>query len=182
MRKNFIIFILILISVSLFTILFNQKNIQFNQNSEIGNKDTADKSLAENIFQNLGSVDNVNSLDLSGRNLDKLPYYVLSYTGLEELDLSNNSISEALPAEIRLLQNLKVLDASNNKMTGVPAEIGQLSKLEILNLSNNQLTGLPYELGNLKNLKILNLSGNDYSQQDLEIIKKGLPKQVEIIL
>lgn len=65
-------------------------------------------------------------------------------------------------------------------MTGVPAEVGQLSKLEILDLSNNQLTGLPYELGNLKNLKRLKLSGNNYSQQDLQVIFKGLSGSVII--
>jgi Leucine-rich repeat (LRR) protein len=67
-------------------------------------------------------------------------------------------------------------------MTGVPAEVGQLQNLEVLDLSNNKLTGLPYELGNLKKLKTLNLSGNNYATQDLEIIKKGLPSGVEIIL
>ncbi|HLC83818.1 MAG TPA: leucine-rich repeat domain-containing protein, partial [Bacteroidia bacterium] len=107
---------------------------------------------------------------------------VLDKTGLEELDISNNNLTGSLPAEIRLLQKLRVLDASDNNMTGVPAEVGQLANLEILDLSNNQLTGLPYELGNLKNLKTLNLAGNDYSEQDLEIIKQGLPADVEIIL
>ncbi len=122
------------------------------------------------------------SLDLSNKGIDKLPPYVLDNTSLEELDISANKLTGALPAEIRRLKNLKVLDASDNKMTGVPAEIGQLEKLEVLDLSNNQLTGLPYEMGNLKSLKTLDLSGNDYATQDLEIIKQGLPADVKIIL
>ena len=124
----------------------------------------------------------LNSLDLSNQNLDKLPQHVLNRTNLEELNISNNNINGALPAEIRFLKNLKVLNASNNIMTGVPAEIGQLSNLEVLDLSNNKLTGLPYELGNLKKLKILILSGNSYSKQDLDLIKKGLPESTEIVL
>ncbi len=117
-------------------------------------------------------------LDLSNRGLTKVPADIFSKTGTEELNLSGNNLTGALPGEIRFLKNLKVLNASNNKMTGVPAEVGQLSKLEILDLSNNQLTGLPYELGNLKNLKRLKLSGNNYSQQDLAIILKGLSVSV----
>lgn len=177
MIKNFLIFILIVLAVSLFVVLFNQKNTKSNQNLE-----TITNSGVENIVQNLDGSDKVSSLDLSGRKLVKLPDYALSDANLEELNVSNNNISGALPAEIRNLQNLRVLDASNNKMTGVPAEIGQLSMLEVLNLSDNQLTGLPYELGNLKNLKVLNLSGNKYSQQDLEVIKEGLSKEVQVIL
>lgn len=67
----------------------------------------------------------------------------LSNQNLEVLNISDNNLRGALPAEIRNLRNLKVLNASNNQMTGVPAEIGQLAELEVLDLSNNQLTGLP---------------------------------------
>lgn len=125
---------------------------------------------------------NRESLDLSGQGLEKLPSYVLSRTDLEELNISNNKLTGALPSEIGKLTKLKVLNASNNLMTGVPAEIGHLPDLEILDLSNNQLTGLPNELAQLKNLKVLNLSGNDYSVQDLDIIRKGLSPDVNIIL
>jgi len=120
-------------------------------------------------------------LDLSNQNLDKLPQDVLKISILEDLNISNNKISGALPSQIRELSKLKVLNASNNLMTGVPAEIGQLADLEVLDLSNNKLTGLPNELGNLKKLKVLNISGNDYSKMDLETIKKGLSKDVKII-
>lgn len=120
-------------------------------------------------------------LDLSGRGLTKVPLDVFEQTGLERLDLSDNKLTEALPAEIRHLQNLKVLDLSNNRFTGIPAEVGQLNKLEILNLSNNQLTGLPYELGNLQNLVLLGLSGNEYAEADLAVIKEKLPSTATII-
>ena len=137
------------------------------------------KKAEEEISLNVGAG---NALDLSGQGLEKLPDYVLDRSSLEELNISNNKLIGALPAEIRGLKNLRILNASNNLMTGVPAEVGQLQNLEVLDLSNNQLTGLPHELGNLKKLKILNLSGNDYAEQDLEVIKQGLSPQVEIIL
>jgi Leucine-rich repeat (LRR) protein len=114
-------------------------------------------------------------LDLSNKGLEKVPTYVFDMNGLEELNLSHNSLVGAIPAEIRHLKNLKVLRVNDNLMTGVPAEVGQLSKLEELDFSNNQLTGLPNELGNLKNLKIFNLSGNNYSAQDMKYIQDRLP-------
>jgi len=120
------------------------------------------------------------TLDLSNKGLTKTPSYVFNMTNLVGLNLSNNMLDGALQAEVRHLQNLKVLDLSNNKFTGVPAEIGQLKNLEILNLSNNNLTGLPYELGNLSKLKLLDISGNNYSEADLSTIKKGLPASTVI--
>lgn len=121
------------------------------------------------------------ALDLSEQGLTKVPDSVFEKTDLESLNLSHNTLSGALQAEVRQLQNLKSLDLSANNFTGVPAEIGQLKNLEVLNLSHNQLTGLPYELGNLSKLKILNLRGNNYSKVDLAIIKERLPKTTTII-
>lgn len=119
-------------------------------------------------------------LNLSGQGLTKAPGYIFSQTGIEELNLSNNALDGSLQAEVRQLQNLKILNLSNNKFTGVPAEIGQLKNLEVLNLSNNQLTGLPYELGNLSKLKLLDLSGNAYSEADLSKIRASLPSSTVI--
>lgn len=123
-----------------------------------------------------------NILNLSGQRLTQVSQDVFKMSNLQELNVSNNNLTGSLPAEIRHLQKLEVLNASNNQMTGVPAEIGQLQNLRVLNLANNQLTGLPNELGNLKNLKIFNLSGNNYSTVDLDIIRQKLPADVQIIL
>lgn len=120
-------------------------------------------------------------LDLSNQNLIKVPEYVFKMSTLEELNISNNILTGAIQSQIGQLKKLKVLNASNNQMTGVPAEVGQLINLQVLDLSNNQLTGLPNELGNLKNLTTFNILGNDYSKQDLNGIMQKLPASVKII-
>jgi hypothetical protein len=100
----------------------------------------------------------------------------------QSLSLAGKGLTGSLKGEIRLLTELKELNISGNKFTGLPAEVGQLSKLEVLNLSNNPLTGLPQELGNLKNLKVLDLRGTQYSKADLEVIKKGLSASTQILV
>ena len=113
-------------------------------------------------------------LDLHGQGLRSIPQDIFKRTDLGELDLSQNSLTGSIPAEIRFLSKLEVLDLSNNAMAGLPAEIGQLTRLKTLDLSNNQLTGLPLELGQLTNLETLDLRGNKYSEVDLNKIRSML--------
>lgn len=115
------------------------------------------------------------SADYSSRGLTSFPQDALNNTNIVSLDLSNNSLTGALPSQIQKLSKLEVLNVSNNNMTGIPAEVGQLSKLKVLNYANNQITGLPNELGNLTQLQTLDLSGNPkLSQQDLNGIRAKL--------
>lgn len=141
------------------------------------NTDTATPIVTEPVTEPAAE----NTLDLSNQNLEKIPESVFTKTNIEALNVSYNKLTGAIQGEIRKLYNLRVLDASNNQMTGVPAEIGQLANLEVLDLSHNSLTGLPNELGNLKKLKVLNLYGNNYSEADLDGIIKQLPTDVTIV-
>jgi Leucine-rich repeat (LRR) protein len=119
-------------------------------------------------------------LDMSNQGLSKVPESVFNRTDIAELNLSHNVLTDALQSQVGQLKNLKILNLSYNKFTGVPAEVGQLKNLEVLNLSNNELTGLPNELGNLSNLKLLDISGNNYSEADLAGIRSRLPASTVI--
>ena len=119
-------------------------------------------------------------VDLSGTNLIEAPNYIFSQKNIQELDLSDNNMTGSLPAEIRNLKSLKILNISHNQFTGLPAEVGQLKNLEVLNISYNNLTGLPNEIGNLRKLKTLDISGNHCSETDLMAIEDKLPNLVII--
>lgn len=122
-----------------------------------------------------------NTIDLSGQGLATINKNILDNSSVTTLDVSDNNLTGALPAEIRKLTNLRVLNASDNKMTGIPAEIGQLSKLQIANFANNDISNLPLEIGNLRNLETLNLRGNPkVSSYDVNQIKNKIPN-VKII-
>ena len=75
-----------------------------------------------------------NILDLSNQGLTSIPTNVFTYTNLQELNVSHNSLTGAIQSQIGNLKNLKILNASYNKMTGVPAEVGQLQNLESLEM------------------------------------------------
>ena len=72
--------------------------------------------------------------------------------GVEELVLRKLELC-ALPAEVRRLSALRLLDLCNNKLMNLPAEIEQLASLMQLDLVCNQLTSLPAEIGQLTSLK-----------------------------
>ena len=70
---------------------------------------------------------------------------------LRVLDLHNNTLSGAIPAELGNLAKLYHLFLHDNTLSGaIPAELGDLAKLRVLHLANNALSGeIPTELGKL---------------------------------
>ena len=89
------------------------------------------------------------------------------YTGeiiyMVNLDLSCNSITGDIPAEIGALVALKNLNLSwNNFSRKIPENIGALIQVESLDLSHNDLSGeIPSSLSALTSLSRLNLSYNN---------------------
>ena len=83
-----------------------------------------------------------------------------------ELTLGNNNVrgtlsAPAVDSALAQLSGLRVLDLSNNGLTGtVPRSIGKLTLLETLNLSKNKLTGNLKDLCGLVRLRDLDVSNN----------------------
>lgn len=175
--KNIIIIILVVIVAALGYLVITNNKVITSNNIEPKPQATISSSPIESpTNETTQQPISGRTLDLSGRGLEKIDQKYFDDTSITILNVSNNNLTGALPAEIRKLKNLQVLDASNNKMTGIPAEIGQLSELRIANFANNNISGLPLEIGNLKNLQTLDLRGNpNVSQYDLSKIQPQIP-------
>uniref|UniRef100_A0ACD5Z3G4 Uncharacterized protein n=1 Tax=Avena sativa TaxID=4498 RepID=A0ACD5Z3G4_AVESA len=91
------------------------------------------------------------------------------YTGeiiyMVNLDLSGNSLTGVIPAEVSALVALKSLNLSWNNFNGkIPGNVGNLMQVESLDLSHNALSGeIPSSLSALTSLSRLNLSYNNMS-------------------
>lgn len=145
-----------------------------NKNKSTDNSQTTQTTGQSQPSSTTGATSGANVADYSGKGLTKFPKEVLSKTNTTVLNLSNNNLTGALPAEIHNLTKLEELYVNDNQMTGIPAEVGQLRHLKILNYANNKITGLPMELGKLTQLQVLDLTGNNPSQQDISQIKAKL--------
>ncbi|MEH2072533.1 MAG: COR domain-containing protein [Nostoc sp.] len=112
--------------------------------------------------------DKVTELDLSGKNLIRLPGEIGQLTNLLTLYLGSNQLS-TLPREFVQLTNLQSLDLGSNRLSSLPGEIGQLTNLLTLYLGSNQLSTLQGEIGQLTKLLTLNLRFNRLSSLPGEI-------------
>ncbi|XP_077769927.1 leucine-rich repeat-containing protein 10 [Canis aureus] len=99
------------------------------------------------------------TVDLSGRQLRRLPAHVCSFRELAKLYLSDNRLS-SLPPELAQLQNLQILALDFNDFKALPQAVCTLQQLCILYLGNNKLCGLPAELSRLQSLRTLWIEAN----------------------
>jgi Leucine-rich repeat (LRR) protein len=82
----------------------------------------------------------------------------LEKSQLESINLSNRDLKE-FPSALKTQTNLKYLYLDNNKLIFAP-EIGNFLQLEELSIEENGLTLIPETYFNLKSLKCLNLNKN----------------------
>ncbi|CAK7338613.1 unnamed protein product [Dovyalis caffra] len=99
-------------------------------------------------------------MKLSGQVPESLQYC----QSLQNLDLSSNSLSGTIPAQIcTWVPYLVTLDLSNNDLSGpIPPDLANCTYLNKLILSNNRLSGsIPFEFSSLDRLKQFSVVNND---------------------
>lgn len=113
--------------------------------------------LDPHIFQ----LVNLNLLDISRTQLDRVPDDLGNLINLTNLTLQNNALV-SLPSTVGNLVKLKFLDLSHNKIERLPDELSKLKELQTLKVNVNQLTDFP-DVSTLTSLHILNISHNKLS-------------------
>jgi len=119
-----------------------------------------DAGLGEEIPSEIGLLQRLEELELSGNGFSSIPTGKLLTSTLLKLDLNKNEIS-SLSAEIGNLTTLHVLSLFSNRISSISTEIGLLASLKELVLSGNKISYLPTEFGSMASLNELNL---DYNQ------------------
>uniref|UniRef100_A0A8C4ZV40 Disease resistance R13L4/SHOC-2-like LRR domain-containing protein n=1 Tax=Gadus morhua TaxID=8049 RepID=A0A8C4ZV40_GADMO len=103
------------------------------------------------------------AVDLSSRQLRRLPSPVCVFGELVKLYLSDNNLN-SLPPEVQSLRKLQLLALDFNCFDELPEVVCRLTHLNILYLGNNRLYRLPRELEDLKELNTLWLETNCFTQ------------------
>jgi hypothetical protein len=103
------------------------------------------------------SLLDITTLDISDKNLHKLPEELFKLINLEQLLVSDNKLTE-LSEDIKYLTKLSKLDLSNNRIFNLSDEVFNLPNLSSLDLGYNyDLSELPDNIGNLSTLIELNI-------------------------
>lgn len=99
----------------------------------------------------------------------RVPEGVTSITHLTHLDVSSNRLQDLDHIALHTLPALKVLRATNNRLTCAPSYVPEMHALQYLNLSNNRIDTFPQRICAIPHLRDLDLSFNTISVIPSEI-------------
>lgn len=95
----------------------------------------------------LRKLEHLTTLNLSKNKIGNESLDVITQIGsLRELRLADNALDGMLTPQLSNLQNLEILDVSNNAITTLPPNSDEVSKLRVLNVAGNKLSSLAFEL------------------------------------
>ncbi|MBA0756181.1 hypothetical protein Gogos_000032, partial [Gossypium gossypioides] len=127
--------------------------------------DYSDNNFSSVLPAHIGdSLQHVSFFSISNSNIHgSIPPSICSSTSLRVLDLSNNSLSGPIPqCFFQMSGSLGVLDLRQNNLSGIISDTFSKScKLQTLKLNQNRLEGkVPKSLGNCKMLEVLDIGNN----------------------
>lgn len=134
--------------------------------------------LSDSSLPFLQSFGGLRWLNMKENNLTRLPEFANGGAGLTKLNLSRNDIQLTEQSRVRLeaMQNLKILNLSDNRRLGWTADLRGMRSLNQLYLQDTGTTTFPAGAEQLTNLARIDLHANrittlpEYAYQHLERI------------
>lgn len=110
----------------------------------------------------IGELSELKELSLPNNQIsDQIPAQIIVCQQLEVLNLRKNLFSGKIPSGLSSLIGLRFLDLSSNKFSGDLKFLKYFPNLEKLNLADNMFAGkVPASLRSFRNLRFINISGN----------------------
>ncbi|ESZ93410.1 adenylate cyclase [Sclerotinia borealis F-4128] len=139
--------------------------------------DVSNNRLEQLDHAELSRLQGLISLKLANNRLKSLPSYFGLFRSMRTLNLSSNFL-EDFPEFLCNMSGLVDIDMSFNGISNLPIEIGKLTNLERFVITNNRLKGsLPDSFGDLVNIKEVDIRYNSLSSID---VIATLPKVEQI--
>ncbi|CAI7828059.1 unnamed protein product [Closterium sp. NIES-53] len=148
------------------------KGVKCNANKEVIEISLRSLGLSGEVPPEIVQLNKLTWLDLGENSLHgNIPVDIANLPSLMVLNLCCNNIGGVIP-DLGRMSNLLAIDLSNNILSDtIPASLGNLPQLKFLELNNNQLSGeIPASIGNLKRLKSISLAHNQLQGR----VPKGL--------
>ena len=113
----------------------------------------------------------LDTLDLHGNHLQMLPLGIRRLQHLTTLNLSKNKLGSEILNIVTQIKSLRELRLAGNALDGVlTPQIGNLEDLEVLDISNNSITALPPNINENTKLRVLDVAGNKMSSLPFELL------------
>ena len=113
----------------------------------------------------------VQSLNLQGNKLTRVPPSIRHNRRLESLWLGNNNLTSLDTKTLRRLRRLTDLNLYNAGLTTLPKTIGRLKRVKVLDLYYNKITELPRWIGKMKQLEQLAVAYNELKELPVSLAK-----------
>ncbi|XP_036138593.1 protein toll [Monomorium pharaonis] len=123
----------------------------------------------------LASLHNLKGLNLLDNNLHLKPGFFNYTSGLEWLELGDNTLQSIELGTFDHLKNLTFLNLWKNHLTQLqPGIFDQLVALKTLGLNMNYMINLPEDIfGKLENLEVLNLARNNFTTLPRNLLRNN---------
>ncbi len=113
------------------------------------------------------------------QKIERRVHALLENAAENKLNLKGATLREIPPKLFslsQLIEQVTILDLSNNKLAWIPSEIGNLVHLTKLCLRKNKIAELPRELGNLSKLTCIEIDNNPLVEEIKEICLNSFTK------